>query len=381
MHRIQILISISVLIVVAAAHHKGSFKGNISVFFSFSFSINYILCFADGSSTNIVCCDQNMEPNDCVNDCNARTCANLRKKPDPDTCSKKCYADNCQCKSGLYLNDCNVCVPENRCDEDTKRETPIECPGRHEELVPCFYPSYARNCWNVYNHHISCTPNSPRDVDLYDTPDANASWPEGQCILNVCDCSFGYFRNKCGICVQYNQCDEPCNVDNDEACSDPHEKRYDQWRECEERTCINLKYPMERDDTNERVHKNKCDCKHNYYRDNCGRCVPKHECDNQRPCKCTNPCKKPNQVPRCINSCMKRTCAKALSIPLICKKHCYYDCDCDDATWLNSHGHCVRKVQCTRKDIRATAQTVRDADVKADAESIFERPEPLPWDF
>lgn len=337
------------------------------------------------SGTDIVCCKKGMEPRSCVNDCNARTCVSLKMKPDPGQCSKECYANSCHCRSGLYLNECNECVSKDRCGE-TCKDTPVKCPGKNEELMPCFDPDFSPKCWNWLNH-TSCTPNSPRDVNLYDTPDSNGRWPEGQCILNVCDCRPGYFRNICGICVQWHECGKSCEAKANQPCSDPHEKRYDEWRECEERTCVNLKYPMKRDAQTDRVVKNKCDCKSGYYRDNCGRCVPKPECDNQRPCKCTNPCKKRNQVLRCINSCTKQTCAKALDVPRICKKQCYDACDCNDNFWLNRHGKCVFRDECTSADVKATAKMLRDEDVKSEAEVIFDRPLPIqpdkesPWKF
>lgn len=317
-----------------------------------------------------MCCDKDMEPKSCVNDCNARTCDSLKKTSKSQKCSENCYRDRCDCKNGLYLNSCNVCVPESRCGEPCKG-TPIVCPGQNELLIPCFDPGFARKCWNSANE-TSCTPNSPRDVDLYDTFDAKAWWPEGKCIMNVCDCLPGYYRNKCGICVDWHACDNPCVPKANQPCSDPNEKRYPQWRECEERTCVNLKYPMARDAQTSQLYENKCDCKPTYYRDNCGRCVPKAECEDQRPCKCTNPCKVKNQVIRCINSCTKRTCARALDVPVICKKNCYDACDCQDFFWLNKHGICVSKEECTYHDIEATAKTVRNEDVKSEEPNVFE---------
>lgn len=337
-------------------------------------------CFIGNKKHNggasVVCCDKNMEPRSCVNDCNARTCASLKEKRNTKKCSKKCYADKCDCKRGLYLNDCNECVPRDRCADSCKGK-PIDCPGKHEELYPCYDPSFPRNCHNYWLNETACTPNSPHEVDLYDTPDSNAWWPEGQCILNVCDCRRGYYRNQCGICVQYLECDRPCVRKSHYACSDPHEKRYKEWRECEERSCVNLKHPLTCDSSTNRTHENKCDCKPGYRRDNCGRCVPKAECDDPRPCVCTNPCKERNKVLRCINSCTRRTCAKALSLPLICKEHCHYACDCLAEFWLNRHGICVSRYECTNADVRATAENIRDRDVKREGPNIFTIN--LPW--
>lgn len=340
----------------------------------------YFFCFllfaVDGkkydSGSDIICCDKDMEPLSCSHDCEARTCASLKKKTNSENCSRKCHGQKCFCKSGLYLNKCNKCVPEQQCDDHCK-DTPIKCPGLNEQLEPCFDPNLARNCQNWLNE-TACTPNSPREVNLYDTDDANAWWPQGQCILNVCDCEPGFFRNKCGICVGWPECDLPCNVRSSDPCSDPNEKRYKKWRECDERTCVNLKYPMKQDERTLRVHVNKCDCKPGYYRDNCGRCVPKAECEDQRPCKCTNPCKADRQVLRCINSCTKQTCAKTFNPPLKCKKLCYDACDCKDNFQFNKNGVCVSRFECTTADIEATARDIRDDDVISEGR-IIEIPE------
>lgn len=302
-----------------------------------------------------------MEPHRCNSECDARTCAGLEKNSKTRKCSKKCRADKCRCKSGLYLNESYKCVPKSECNKSSW-ETPIKCPGRHEELVPCFYPEFANNCRNWVNG-TSCTPNAPREVHLYDTSDATASWPEGQCIRNVCDCRQGYYRNRYGICVRWDQCDIPYEVESSDPCSDPNEKRYKEWRECDERTCVNLKYPMKQDSSNVVVQRNKCDCKSSYYRDHCGRCVPKADCDDPQPCRCTNPCKKENQVLRCINSCTKQTCAKILDPSRICKRRCRESCDCNDHFWLNKHGECVPDILCTREDVEATRKTIDEDDV------------------
>lgn len=315
-----------------------------------------------------MCCQKDMVPWGCVNDCNAKTCANLKKKSNQKKCSTECYSDKCHCKKGLYLNDCNVCVHKDHCDKSCK-EPPIKCPGQNEELIPCFDPSNARFCKHARDEP-GCTPNAPYDVDLYDTDDGNAWWPDGKCILNVCDCKRDYYRNKCGICVKLHKCDKECKAKSHDECSDPNEKRYETWRECDARTCINLHYPMSRDKEYQ-VHHNKCDCKSGYYRDDCGKCVEKSECNEQRPCKCTNPCKHRNQALRCVNSCTQRTCAKALDVPRICKTKCYDDCDCKEWFWLNKHGQCVSREECTEADIEYTAKFLQSEDVKSDTPEII----------
>lgn len=232
---------------------------------------------------------------------------------------------------------------------------PIQCNGQNEKLVGCFDPLKARICRNARpSQDPSCPADSPFQLELdkkFDWSDDRSS--KDMCILNVCDCVPGYSRNKCGICVKDTECDRPCRPALCFPCSDPNEIRYKRLRECEVRSCANLERANDCTKT-ERMFRNQCDCKDGYARDDCGRCVPELECHNQRPCQCTNPCKKNNEEWRCVNTCTEYTCSNAYVQKLCISDSCSYKCDCVEGLWRNKDGECVLKKKCTQEDIEVT---------------------------
>lgn len=237
-----------------------------------------------------ICCALNSAPIDCITECNIRTCASLITPPGPN-CSTKCYPIHCHCAEGYYSNKCFQCVKEEEC-EDECSTPPIVCPGKNEELMGCYDPRKARVCDpsdQIYEQPTCSLMDSPYPLDLFDA----FGWydePGESCIIQICDCKEGYKRNKCGICVEAADCCKDCQLTKDDECSDPNEIRYDEWHPCDARTCQSLKNPIECVEDWNNVYHNRCDCKEDYYRDSCGRCIAEDECENQEPCKCTNPC-------------------------------------------------------------------------------------------
>lgn len=144
-----------------------------------------------------------------------------------------------------------------------------------------------------------------------------------------------------------------------------NEMRYKRWRECEQRSCKNLKDPAEGKEQ-EKTFSNQCDCKMDYYRD-CGRCVTRQECDQPRICRCKNPCRgeDTNEL-RCVNICTLRTCASAVSESRSCRSGCYNDCDCVQGLWLNANRQCVKQEDCSAEDISVTAAWVLVSDLLID---------------
>lgn len=138
------------------------------------------------------------------------------------------------------MNACEKCVRQDQCDEQCNTP-PKQCPGANEELVPCFKPKNARTCKNARpSRQPSCKPDSFPWSSEWSEPTA---WRKSSdhCIKNVCDCKENFYRNECGICVSKWDCDKPWRKRHCDMCSDPNEIRYKRWRECEARTCWNLK--------------------------------------------------------------------------------------------------------------------------------------------
>lgn len=265
---------------------------------------------------------------------------------------------------------------------------PIQCQGQNECLVPCFDPTKARICKNSRpSREASCPADSPFPLELdakFDYTEANPiPWDpkmRGMCILNVCDCMAGYSRNKCGACVKDYKCDKPCRAKRCDPCSDPNEIRYKRLRACDVRTCAGLNHKQRRRrpckpgqpgtgtppikcKDNDKMYRNQCDCKPDYYRDDCGRCVPEKDCYKQRPCQCTNPCKKKNEEWRCVNTCTVRTCDNFYNPKQCFADNCTYQCDCKEGLYRNRNRKCVPKGQCSQEDLDVTSQMVMASDV------------------
>lgn len=315
----------------------------------------------------VICCGRNEGLNPCSNQFTERTCDNRNRQfplvPYP------CEENPCDCIEGFRRNACGECVREDLCDAPCDMR-PIRCKGQNEELIGCFDPSQARVC-RVDWEEPSCPSKTPFPIKF----DEKFSWTvassRDKCILNVCDCKAGFSRNRCGLCVPDNECDNPCKVKRRDKCSDPKEKRYLRLRECDAHSCSNLKL-RKHNETKEWqetdvVFRAQCDCKNGFFRDDCGRCVPEHECDDQRPCQCTNPCKKGHEEWRCVNTCTERTCANSY-VPKACfVNFCTFKCDCRNGLARNKDGKCVLEIKCTRTDIKTTSKLVKATDFQSEA--------------
>lgn len=313
----------------------------------------------------VVCCGRNEGLNKCFNLCHARTCEN--RIPNNRVCVQSCRENSCDCAEGFRRNNCGECVSDELCNKPCDPLRPIACRGKNEKLIPCFDLMKARVCSNARpSQQPSCPTDSPFSLDLDDkfdwTDDPHKS--ENMCILNICDCMEGFFRNKCGICVKKRDCKKPCRLERCDTCSDPNEMRYKRLRECEARSCANRKNLVQCKGT-DRVYRNQCDCKQHYYRDRCGRCVSEKECDNQRPCQCTNPCEMvKHEAWRCVNTCTESTCSNVFNPKMCFAEFCSFKCDCMDNFWRNMAGKCVPKRECTPQDTEVTSQWIKNTDVR-----------------
>ncbi|KHJ79235.1 trypsin Inhibitor like cysteine rich domain protein [Oesophagostomum dentatum] len=113
-------------------------------------------------------CPLNEEYRTCGTACEP-TCEN----PNPRICTKQCVR-GCQCKSGFYRNANNVCVSDcDKTDDDSRYKT---CPPNEE----------FRECGTACEP--TCRNPNPKICTL-------------QCILDVCQCKSGFYRNDNGDCV------------------------------------------------------------------------------------------------------------------------------------------------------------------------------------
>lgn len=293
-----------------------------------------------------VCCGLHEGENTCYNPCSARTCEHLVNPP--EVCPLYCALNQCDCLPNYYLNGCGVCVTEEQCSIPCTN-TPIQCPGPNEELVGCLDPTKARICRDARpSEEPSCSRNSPFPLQL----NRKARWrnadKKGLCILNQCECKVGFSRNKCGICVEDEKCDQPCRPGRCQRCSDPNEIRYKRLRKCEFRTCKSLKKASECSaNGDDKVYHNQCDCKEGFVRNNCGKCVYIDECEDTPPCECSDPCSSELEDWRCVNVCTERTCDNVIAPKQCLTPFCSYKCDCIEGLYRNENGQCVPRAQCS----------------------------------
>lgn len=156
------------------------------------------------------CCKENTVKKECVNDCNAPTCANRRNPPDMNTCNRTCYSNPCHCQDGLFMNAGMVCVPANKCDEACVSPT-YQCTGQNEEPIACYKPDKARMCPNAEpSRQPSCQPDVPFGPEWYQMSYSSAGIAIDVCIENFCDCKDTFKRNECGLCVKEEDCGMKC---------------------------------------------------------------------------------------------------------------------------------------------------------------------------
>lgn len=316
-----------------------------------------------GQINPITCCADNCEVKTCVTECNIQTCEGLITPPSSN-CSTNCYPIYCHCAKGYYANKCFQCVKKEQCDVECNTPKVI-CPGQNEELKGCYDPRKAQICdyQDPAFDQLCRREDSPFPLDLLNLSGWNDK-PGLSCIIQICDCKDGYKRNRCGICVEAAKCTKDCIINKDDKCSDPDEIRYDIWRPCEARTCKHSKKPTKCVKEWSRVYRNRCDCKDGYFHDDCGRCIPEHECSNPQPCKCTAPCELiKNSALVQLNSCTIRTCYTANAMGVRCKEDVSQDCNCNDGFWYNKDYLCVPKDNCTSEDIELTKQFIDPKDV------------------
>lgn len=314
---------------------------------------------------NRTCCIKDQTVSNCYNECTARTCRNVKNPP--QICTLQCALNVCECREGLYLNECNECVVKEMCYVDCLKSMPIKCKGSHERVYGCLKPSERRVCPNPVDIMINAI-----TAQL-----TNSTIREELCILNVCDCTRGFFRNKCGKCVPLPECDNnccnefKCREQNTQMIPIPsmgkcgkcsksgcHSECQDCGNDCDDDKCDddNCDHKCKRKCKKcKRCKKHQncphtCACKSGYAKNKCGICVPIVDVILDVPCACTNPCTAPNQEWQCFNKCNERTCQNYYELPSkLCEASCSYGCGCsvNKNLWYNGTA-CVTGSMCQR---------------------------------
>lgn len=307
-----------------------------------------------------VCCLKDQVVSNCYNECSANTCANVKNPP--QVCTLECALNVCVCGPNLFLNECNECVEKSQCYVNCKKSKPIKCKGPFETLYGCFKSKEARVCPQIKYSR-------PRDVfSQYTSTD-------DLCVLNVCDCTNGFLRNKCGECVLPEDCGKKCHKI---ACEEPHSEVRTVYskRKCKKDDCAhdkcetNCKDDACRSNCNKkrskckkcRIARHVCVCKVGYARNKCGVCVPAHKAFDNVPCACTNPCNLPGQEWHCYNECNRPSCQNYYDLPTkICPKACDYGCFCsaNQGLWFNGTA-CVPGLMCPPRNQLPTLDPISE---------------------
>lgn len=110
-----------------------------------------------------------------------------------------------------------------------------------------------------------------------------------------CACKEGFYRNKCGFCVEAHDCDGNCTV-NQIFCRSENETLYGCYDSSVSRLCPgHSKYSLNSNKNNNGlIILNVCDCKHGYYRNICDQCVKLIDCGKKCKKSVCDPCSDPN---------------------------------------------------------------------------------------
>lgn len=213
------------------------------------------------------------------------------------------------------------------------------CCSKDTVVSPCFNPCKENTCANLKN--------SSSSICLKD------------CVLNVCVCKGGLFRNECNECVPEQDCTKPCALPKLLECTGQFETLYGCLDPTQARVCLTSRCSKPRDfllkyalQSNQKglCAPNTCDCIDGYLRNKCGQCVPANECGRKCCVGKLTPCSGPNEVRRKkLRKCKERTC-KNLQFPMKCKGRAgrvrKNVCDCKKGYWRNECGKCVTKDKC-----------------------------------
>lgn len=281
----------------------------------------------------MICCFKDEIYTHYHNKCYENTCANVRNPP--KYCTKSKHQRHCVCRKHLYRNEHDECVPIEQCRNVSEPREFLRCPGQNEELIGCYDEANARIC-----PEKGCS----KQDNIFRKPPKSSH----KCILNKCDCIEGFLRNIYGNCVPEKDCHNKYKVKASDPCPGLNEVRVKHIKKCDIQKCANLRHKKRKcRGDGARYLYNICICAKGYWRDDCGRCIPKNQC--HVPCKCTNPSTDPNKDYQFGNDCLARTCENLWLLPLkLCLNTGYYrwECSAKRDLWENEEKECVPRDKC-----------------------------------
>lgn len=205
------------------------------------------------NSTLLYCFGPNETADGCFYRHREQNCGNYDKKPKPISSNDLCVLGECHCIDGYVRNECGICVHPKHCRYKCKKPNPRLCSDPNEEPIKCYKKSTAKRC--------------------YGRKYTKKEKKREKCRKHKCDCRDGFFRNKCGKCVRWDECKlkTPCK------CTNPCTKKHEISRcinACTKRSCAtkNIKFKCK----NECIQQ--CDCIPGYLRNNDFVCVPENQC-------------------------------------------------------------------------------------------------------
>ncbi|KAL0840528.1 hypothetical protein ABMA28_015747 [Loxostege sticticalis] len=206
-----------------------------------------------------------------------------------------------------------------------------KCNKPNEVYDPCDAPCPGRSC-DVDPRLVKC--GRPPQVG------------DENCVVG-CRCMDGYFRNKNGRCVPWDQCPKK------QPTCGPNEVYDECDAPCPGRSCdvdprlVRCKAPPKPGD--EECIKG-CRCKDGFARNKKGQCIPREKCPPKQPV-----CGKNEVYDECDAPCPGRTCDVDPAL-VLCKtapkpgdKDCVEGCRCIDGYARDQNGNCIPRDQCPPK--------------------------------
>ncbi|KIH62569.1 trypsin Inhibitor like cysteine rich domain protein [Ancylostoma duodenale] len=257
-------------------------------------------------------------PNEEFKECGT-ACEPSCREPRPKVCTLQCVV-GCQCKPGYFRNDKNECVAE--CDNASGNICP-----ENEEFKQC---------------GTACEPTCENPRPLVCT---------AQCILNVCQCKPGYFRNSQKKCVA--QCGSESHImpiaslNEEETTAARSIQRATRSNTCgvnEEMKACGTECEPTCENPNPRCSKkcvpNVCQCMDTFLRDANGKCIPEEWCPKQPE---EGACGTNEERVECGTAC-EPTCSDPKSV---CTKQCVKNvCRCRFGFIRNSKNLCIPTNAC-----------------------------------
>ncbi|CAD6191694.1 unnamed protein product [Caenorhabditis auriculariae] len=333
-------------------------------------------------------CKENEVFSECHNSCSEPKCFPQNRMACPMVCST-----GCSCAEGFFRDFEGRCVPQSECRQDpnhgcalmrcTAETRCIDNPDGTGSCVPldklpggvCKLNEERRECGTACEP--SCKNPSPQICTL-------------QCLVNVCQCSAGFYRSESGSCVTLDQCNStapafpdcsnatcpagtscqqvmvncfapPCEspliqclpdvspapVDPSNDTCGPNENFTECYNRCAEKKC-----PIPGIEANRLCPASctrGCACQPGFYRNVHQKCVSEKECSTLS--SPPDNCPINETLSDCFNSCSEPKCSFLTSNETVCLEVCGHGCTCRPGFVRNQTGSCILDKECVEKPV------------------------------